>query len=528
MQLLDNAIDAVGPRTFAWLLDERFRRDRERIALTFVDKTLKVACRLTYGDLDRRSAAVGAWLQSAGIRKGHKVTVHIPNIPEFLDCWFGIARIGAVMVATNLKSAPDEMEYYLTHSESRVAIVHTDYREAVQPVLGRCHAIEKVVIAGNGSAASCIPFSELSSFPPEKLARPEISPLDVCSILYTSGTTSRPKGVMMTQGNYVWAAEIMVRTQMLTRDDRYLVCLPYFHTNAQTYSTVPTLAVGGEIILMERFTKTRFWDVVSETRPTVASFVPALTKMLYMQPPSPADSAHSFRLWGGGARATGLERRFGVRTIGWFGMTETITVPVATGPLDEGRNGAIGRVTPGYRVRIVAENGRVCRPGETGELEVWGVPGISLMKGYLKNPEATGETISPDGWLKTGDNVVEEPDGYIVYVNRKKDMLKVGGENVAASEIERVVMTHPAVYEAAAIGIPDPVLGEVPKLFVICNSGMQTTAEELIQWCAGRLAGFKVPREVEFREEFPRATLEKVAKKTLIAEDRARRAPVSA
>ncbi len=519
-----NALDAVGRRTLVTLLEKRFRETPDRLAVAFVDRSARVAARLTFGDLDRRSAAVAGWLASLGVGKGDAVAVHLPNIPEFLDCWFGIARIGAVMVATNLKSVPDEMEYYLTHSESKVLITHTDHLDSVEPVLGRCPLVRTVAVTGDPSGAGNYESLDVViSSEPKPFTRPELSPLDTCAVLYTSGTTSRPKGVMITQGNFVWAAEVQVRTQMLTANDRYLVCLPYFHINAQGYSTIPVFAVGGSIVLMERFTKTRFWDVVAETKPTVASFVPALTRMLYMQPPAPHDRDHTFRLWGGGARAVNLEKRYGVRTIGWFGMTETISIPVATSPLDEGKNGTIGWVNTGYRVRIVGEDGKLCGPGEVGEIEIWGVPGISLMKGYLKNPEATAETMSPEGWLKTGDNVTADADGYITYVNRKKDMLKVGGENVAASEIERVAMTHPAVFEAAAIGIPDTVLGEVAKLVVILNPGKSACERDLIDWCASRLASFKVPREVEFRDELPRATLEKVAKKTLIAEDRARR-----
>ncbi|MEW6777474.1 MAG: AMP-binding protein, partial [Bdellovibrionota bacterium] len=353
--------------------------------------------------------------------------------------------------------------------------------------------------------------------------KPKLNPLDTCAVLYTSGTTSRPKGVMITQGNYVWSAEIMSRTQGLRETDRHLVCLPYFHINAQTYSTLPSLAVGADIVLMERFSKTRFWNIVQEHKPTVWSYVPALTKMLVMEPPGPHEKNHSFRLWGGGAVATALEQKFNVRTIGWFGMTETITTPVVTSPIDPGKNRAVGFVNPGYRIRIVGEDGKPCGPNETGELEILGVPGISLMKGYLKNPEATAEALSPEGWFKTGDNVTIDEEGYVFYVNRKKDMLKVGGENVASSEIERVLMMHPAVYEAAVIGIPDNVLQEVPKAFIILNPGKSASEQEIIDYCKGKLATFKVPRAVEFRKEFPRATLEKVAKKQLAEEESEKR-----
>lgn len=512
-------LNPIAGRVLPDLLAHQVQRRPEQEFLIFIDRTGTCAGRYTYAQVDALSNKIAAHLQSIGIGKGDGVCVHLPNVPEFLPCWFGIAKLGAYMVATNLRSAPDEMEYFLTHSESKALISHTAECEAWEPILEQCEAIDPKQVVMFGDAAKIgghVDGGEILESGSEDFKAPALDPMDLAAVLYTSGTTSRPKGVMITQGNYVWAAEVQVRTQMLTHDDRYLVCLPYFHINAQTYSTLPVMSVGGSMVLMERFSKSRFWDIVHEHKPTVWSYVPALTNMLELHEPSERETNHGFRLWGGGLVHARLEKRFGVKTIGWFGMTETITVPVATSPLDEGKPGAVGWPNVGYRVRIMKEDGVTeCAPGEVGELEIHGIPGVSLTKGYLKNPEATAETISEDGWLKTGDNVVADERGYITYVNRKKDMLKVGGENVAASEIERAAMGHPAVYEVAAIGIRDKILGEVPKLYVVLRPGESAEPQAIIDHCAGKLADFKVPRAVEFIDELPKGTLEKVSKKTL-------------
>ena len=520
-------LNAVAGRVLPDLLSYQVEKRGDQEFLIFVDRDGKTAGRYSYAQVDALSNRIAAHLQNAGIKKGDGVCVHVPNVPAFLFCWFGVAKVGAYMVATNLRSAPDEMEYFLNHSEAKLLISHTSETEAWAPILKDCPAIKEseIVLFGDESKMnSRVNGEEILRSGAERYDAPKLDPMDLCAVLYTSGTTSRPKGVMITQGNYVYAAELQVRTQMLRESDRYLVCLPYFHINAQTYSTLPIMAAGGSMVLMERFSKSRFWSIVNEHKPTVWSYVPALTNMLELFEPGPHEKNHSFRLWGGGLVHPRLEDRFGVKTIGWFGMTETITVPVVTSPLDVGKPGAVGWANVGYQVRIMAEDGVTeCGPGETGELEIHGIPGVSLTLGYLKNPEATAETISSDGWLKTGDNVVADERGYITYVNRKKDMLKVGGENVAASEIERAALSHGSLYEVAAIGIRDKVLGEVPKLYAVLRPGASASAEEIIAHCKGKLADFKVPREVEFIDELPKGTLEKVSKKTLVEWEKEKR-----
>ncbi|MBZ0252097.1 MAG: AMP-binding protein, partial [Candidatus Methylomirabilis sp.] len=348
---------------------------------------------------------------------------------------------------------------------------------------------------------------------------------ETAAVLYTSGTTSRPKGVEITHANYVWAAELMARNTALTERDRHAIACPFFHINAQTYSLLPALLAGADVLLMERFSKSRWWDAVRTHGATVASLVTSMIRMFMAAGPAAREGEHSLRLVGCGAVTPAFEERFGVRTIGWFGMTETITTPIVTSLNDPGRGGAIGFPSPGYALRLLDDEGRECEAGELGELWVQGAPGVSLMKGYLKDPEATARTVQ-DGWLRTGDNLRRDEDGYLFYVNRAKDMIKRGGENVAAGEVERVLMSHPKVYEAAVIAVPDPILDEAVKAFVIPRDEAEPPSpEELIAHCRERLAAFKIPSEVELRAELPRSTLDKVAKKVLIAEERARRRP---
>lgn len=513
---------APARRTVPGLLALRARTHGAKTFLTFLDAEFR-ARSWTYAEVQARVDALARSLLDAGLRPGERAVVHLGNSPEFVFAFLALQRIGAVCVATNLKSAPDEMRYYVDHSES-VAILtegeHLPLLEEILPDLPRVRFRwvgrgAKVPAGWRSLDAAIASGGVLGDVPHPDNA-------ETAAILYTSGTTSRPKGVEIAHANYVWAGELMARNTALTERDTHAIACPFFHINAQTYSLIPAIAAGADVVLMERFSKSRYWGAVREHRATVASLVTSMIRMFLAEPERDGERDHALRLVGCAAATPAFEERFGVRTLGWFGMTETISTPIVTSLYDPGRARAVGFPSPGYAVKLLNEAGRECEADELGECWVQGVPGVSLMKGYLKDPEATAATIR-DGWLRTGDNLRRDSDGYLYYVNRAKDMIKRGGENVAAGEVERVLMSHPGVYEAAVIAVPDPILDEAIKAFVIPRPGAAPTAEDVIAHCRARLASFKVPSEVEFREELPRSTLDKVAKKVLVAEERARR-----
>jgi crotonobetaine/carnitine-CoA ligase len=338
-----------------------------------------------------------------------------------------------------------------------------------------------------------------------------VGPYEPAWIQYTSGTTSRPKAVVLTHANAVWGGKVCAAHEGLTPDDVHLVHLPLFHINALAYSTLSTLWTGATAVVMPGFSSSRFWDVALRNGCTWTSMIPFAVQALSGRE---VPAGHRFRHWGYGLCSPADDERFGIRTLGWYGMTETVSHPVMDEPMNPGAAGCMGRPTPEYQVAVLRDDGSPVEVGETGGIFVRGVPGVSLFAGYLHDDEATAATVDEDGWLRTGDLVTVHESGYLQFADRAKDMLKVGGENVAASEIERVIMTVPGVLEVAVVGVPHPMLDEVPVAFVIGSDGATVEAEVLAA-CRRQLADFKIPRQVHVVDEMPRSTLNKIAKAQL-------------
>jgi crotonobetaine/carnitine-CoA ligase len=346
-------------------------------------------------------------------------------------------------------------------------------------------------------------------------ARPRIQ-RDGPSLQYTSDTTSKPKGVLLTHANYIYGGEVMVKAMRVAPADRHLVVLPLFHAGAQLHAFIPMLLVGGSVAVMERFSASRFVQQAIAHEATLAALFAAPIRMLLAQPPTPDEARTNLRACSYAQNVTPQQfaewhERFRAPLMQIWGMTETMSLPLMH-PLDlPPKPLSMGMPVLGYDVKVVDETGRDLPPGTTGELIVHGEPGVSLMKGYFKNPKATAETLR-DGWLYSGDQAYVDADGWFFFVDRKKDMIKRAGENVSASEVEEVLKQHPAIFDAAVVGVPDPVRDQSIKAFVIVKEGAAVTADDLVAWCRARLSPFKVPEIVEFREAFPRTSVGKIQK----------------
>lgn len=364
-------------------------------------------------------------------------------------------------------------------------------------------------------------LSSLQEFSSEVLTE-EVFPDDVCCMMYTSGTTSKPKGVEITHENYVFAGESAVRNQWLTPNDRYLIFLPLFHANSQYYTSMATLVIGCSIVLLKRFSSSTFWDDVQKYQPTVSSFVATAIKMLLQCKKHPNENNHTLRQAAYGLFVTAkelenFESRFRIRLFQWYGMTETIATPICT-PLYEPRvvdqlTGivAIGKPALGFEVKIVDDNGEEIGPNQIGEIIV---KSPSLMKKYYKNPEATNQTIQ-DGWLYTGDNGYYKENGYLWFVDRSKDMIKRAGENISSIEVENVIRDHPKIEDCAVIAVPDHLREESVAAFIKILDGAILTEEEIKTYCQERLSYFKVPQVYQFVEDFPRTSIGKIQKNLL-------------
>src|SRR5262247_233188 len=497
----------VGTRTLKSALEDKARRFPNDPFLIFED-TDGASLRWTWREFDANVNRAARLILAHGLLHGDKFNLHLGNCSEFLVFWMAAAKTGTVMVPTNPASTVDEMEYVLGHSEARLAITEPRYAGPVHAARSRCPALLDVL--------ECRPLDPLvtglPSTPPEAI----VAPLDEISIQYTSGTTSKPKGVLLTHANYIYGGEVMSKAMRVAPTDRHLIVLPLFHAGAQLHAFLPMLLTGGSVALMERFSATRFVEQAIRHEATLVALFAAPIRMLLAQPPSLREGQTRFRAVSYAQNVTPQQfeewhQRFGASLMQIWGMTETMSLPLMQ-PLDLPRKPlSMGMPVLGYECKVVDLDGKEVPPGMVGELVVAGVPGVSLMKGYFKNEQATAETLR-DGWLWSGDQAYMDEDGCFFFVDRKKDMIKRAGENVSASEVEETLKQHAAVFDAAVVAVPDPVRDQAIKAFVIVKDGAVTTAPELIAWCRERLSPFKVPEIVEFRDVFPRTSVGKIQK----------------
>ncbi|MCJ8158298.1 AMP-binding protein [Sphingomonas sp. LaA6.9] len=488
----------------------------------------------TYGEFADRVRRFAAGIVARGVKAGDRVLIHLDNCPEGLIAWLGCAYAGVVPVTTNARSTEDELAYFAHHSDAVAAVTQPGFADIVRAATPKVRW-RLVTETDNGEPASAPglgfhPFDTIDASPESLPERPH-DPWAPFGIQYTSGTTARPKAVLWTHANALWGAMACARHEDLRAEDVHLTFLPLFHTNAQVYSVLASLWVGATVVLMPRFSASRFWPVSIKHGATWTSLVPFCLKALMSEP---LPEQHSYRLWGNAVCDPPTDRHFRVRTIGWWGMTETVAHGIVGLVNRANTSMSLGRPAPGYEIHVLDDEEKPVRPGEVGNLYVRGQRGVTLFLEYAGDPEATQAAFRPDGLFITGDRVRLGEDGFLYFADRSKDMLKVGGENVAASEIEQVIAAVPGVAEVAVVAMPDPMLDEVPVAFVLPNAeAAADLAERVADACAAKLARFKRPKLVRIVENLPRSTLEKVAKSelraALIAErDTARPAPAGA
>jgi carnitine-CoA ligase len=499
-------------RNVPWLLE---RRSRDRASHPFLiwEPTTGSRRTWTYAEFASDVGRAAAGLHRRGIRSGDRLVIHMDNCPEFLIAWFACVSLGAVAVCTNARSSRDELRYFAEHSEAIAAITQPSHVSLVDSAMG-----------DRGWIVSTTPAPDAEGDPPgqadafDSLLADEAPPTIAIDcyqpawIQYTSGTTSRPKAVVLTHANALWGAKVSAAHESLTRDDIHLIQLPLFHINALCYSTLASLFVGGTVVLQPGFSASRFWDVAVRNRCTWTSVAPFCVRALTKHD---VPGEHWFRLWGNGFSSPPEDEIFRVRTLAWYGMTETVSHPVMDEADLPGRQYGMGRPTPEYEVAVLDDDGIPVAPGATGNIFVRGLPGLSLFAGYLHDETATKEAVDADGWLRTGDRCTVHEDGFMSFADRDKDMLKVGGENVAASEVERIILTCPGVVEVAVVAKRHPMLDEVPVAFVVADGDRPGLAEQIAAACREQLSDFKVPREIRIVDDFPRSTLNKIAKAEL-------------
>lgn len=499
--------------TLKELLRERVHKSPQRLFLIFGDR------RLTYADFGVEVSRVADALLRLGIQRGDKIALLLPNCPEFLFLVFAAAEIGAIFVPVNTALTPGEAGYVVDHSESALLITATGFLPLVEQIRGDCRHLRHVISLEEEKRPEVIGWGEFlrRSSP----AAPEISVAagEIASITYTSGTTGRPKGVMLTQHAYAFAPQKRAESLGWNEKDRAFVVLPLFHVNALCHSAIAMLSVGGSMLLRERFSATHFWEEVREYQATTSSLMRTIPNILLNLPEKADDARNPLRLVISllpPERHLRFEERFDATVVSTYSLTEDILSVV--GPLDKSRRklGSCGvpNAPEVHKLRILDETGKQCPPGKLGEITK---RSPTVMRGYYKNPGATAEALK-EGWLYTGDLGYLDEEGFLYFIDRKKDVIKRGDENISSEEVEQVLNSHTLIAESAVIAVPDPIRQEEVKALIVLKPPATPEVlppEEIWAFCAKQLAAFKVPRYLEYRAELPKTPSSKIQKGVL-------------
>jgi fatty-acyl-CoA synthase len=491
-----------------------------------VDGELRLTYEQFLGRCDRWSAA----LQGMGVKKGDRVAYIAPNTHEQLESFYAVPQIGAVLVPINYRLTPEDFVYITSHSGATVLCVHPDYLDAVDGIRDQIPEVEHFVCLGHaGGRKGWSEYEAVMAKTGEHFERPDIAESDLLALNYTSGTTAKPKGVMITHRN-AWANVVgtLVHLHMKV-DDRYLWTLPMFHANGWTFVWIVT-AVGGTHICLPKVEPARVFELIREEKVGWLCAAPTVLIALANAPAEiRGDVPPGVQVITAGAppAAATIERMEG--ELGWevtqvYGLTETSPFLTICEPRPEHKQlGVTERgiikartgvelITSG-ELRVVDSDGlEVPADGQSmGEIVA---RGNVIMEGYYNDPEATKKVMA-GGWFHTGDAAVVHPDGYVEIRDRIKDVIISGGENISSVEVEGVLLRHPAVQEAAIVGLPHEKWGEAPHAFVVLKSGASATEPELIQLCRDRLAHFKAPHSVTFVQELPKTATGKIQKYVL-------------
>lgn len=451
-----------------------------------------------YADIRR----IAAGLRRRGVACGDAVILHLENSPESILAWLACGELGAVGVTTNSRCAGEELAYFAEKSQAVGIVTQPQFEAMVRehlPTLGWT----EIIPPGRG-----VELIGADDDLPERAADPA-APF---SVQFTSGSTARPKGAVWTHANALWGAMVNARHIGVRSTDVALIANPLCHTMAQAWQALSAIWVGAQIVVTPRPSGEHFWDTVVRYGCTWTSGG-SFTRRAVAGQPVPE---HRLRFLLNVVNEEPSSDSWGLRVFGGHGMTEVITQDLFSDPDGPFESMTLGRPAAEYELAIRSTAGTPCAPGQPGELLLKGVRGLSIFAEYLNDPEGTAAAFTADGYFRTGDVVTMRPDGVFVFVDRLKDMLRVGGENVAASEVETVVLRVTGVQEVAVVGQPHERLGEVPFAFVVPAPGApHDLAERIVAACREALAGFKVPRSVRLIEDMPRAVGAKVHKPTL-------------
>jgi long-chain acyl-CoA synthetase len=487
----------------ASLLVDSAEQRGDRIAVKLDD------LEVNYALLDEGAKRVAGMLREKGVEPGDRVGIMLPNVPYFPTVYYGVLRAGGVVVPMNVLLKGREVEFYLSDPEAKVLFAWHDFSDAAET--GAEKAGSEVVLVKPGE------FEELvgDQDPLEEMTERDGD--DTAVILYTSGTTGKPKGAELTHSNMKMNAEIAGELVEVSEDDIELGALPLFHSFGQTCNMNGAVAVGAMMTQLPRFDPDKALEIMERDKVTIFQGVPTMyNAMLHSDKCGEFDtSTLRFCMSGGSAMPEELmrnfEEKFDCKILEGYGLSETSPVASFNHPDRERKPGSIGTPIRGVEMKLVDDDGNDVDDGEVGEIAI---KGHNVMKGYWNRPDAT-EEVMKDGWFHTGDMGKKDEDGYFFIVDRKKELIIRGGYNVYPREVEEVLYEHPAIQEAAVIGVPDDKMGEEVGAAVVLKKGEELSEDELRSYVKEQVANYKYPRKIWFEDELPKGPTGKILKKDI-------------
>jgi long-chain acyl-CoA synthetase len=490
--------------SLAQLLRETADRVGDRPALKLDDAVV------TYSQLDEGVARAAGLLKSTGVEPGDRVGVMLPNVPYFAVAYYGVLRAGGVVVPMNVLLKGREVAFYLQDSGAKALFAWHQFEEAARA--GAEDAGAELILVEPGE------FEQLLADAEPMREDVERDGSDTAVILYTSGTTGKPKGAELTHSNLVRNCEVTAGSLAeITEEDVLLGALPLFHSFGQTCGLNSAVRVGACMTMIPRFDPGKALEIIQRDKVTIFQGVPTMYHALLNHPEKEKYDVSCLRLCISGGSAMpgevmkGFEEAFGCVILEGYGLSETSPVASFNHPDRERKPGSIGTPIEGVEMKVVDEDGNEVEQGEVGEIAV---RGHNVMKGYWNRPDATDEVMR-DGWFRTGDMAKVDEDGYFFIVDRKKEMIIRGGYNVYPREIEEVLYEHPAVSEAAVVGVPDEKMGEEVGAAVALKQGEDADADSIQSFVKERVANYKYPRKIWFVEELPKGPTGKILKREI-------------
>lgn len=493
-------------------------KDKDKVFIVYESKEGRTS-QFTYGELYQDTIKACNFFIDLNIQKGDKVAVHMHSSPEFLIIWFALLRIGAVMVPLNCNYTQRECRFIIEQADVNYLLAECGFVSLYDDE--NFAGVTKILTRSDEQIEGYLDFQKGIEHQPTKLKeKRDVFSDDPAEILFTSGTTSNPKGAVFNHYNLVFAGQFHAEQMGLRYDDRFFTVFPCFHIDWQVIAILPTITKRATVLVQERYSASTFWSKIRHYQATMIELIPMIIRTVMLQPKVAEEKNHHvrlayFSLCLSTEEKEAFEKRFDVRLFNCYGMTETVGCNVADFKTGEAKWPSVGKIYDPYQLQIVDDNNLPVPAHEIGEICIKGERGKTLIPGYYKNVEQTNLLYDDDLWMHTGDKGYIDDEGWLYFVDRRANLIKRSGENISASEVEKVLTSHAFIEEAAVVGIPDPIRDQAVKAYIKFNPGKVLSTHELQVFCEEHLASFKIPSFFDVVDDFSHTCTGKIKRNEL-------------